>query len=360
MVLSRKRRIVLGVAASGLLFWGACDGCNGGVTAKESFMLAYIDNSPSERIRVRYSDDGVSWTAATLQGGIADAGISAAASADGLGAVRILAHNGGVAELRFRFGVGADVWDPSDVPFGSEPQPRGTPKLAYATTNRWLLTNLSGYTPTVRLYNNTTRSFSDVSPTATQLALGGLNVFSAPAIVTGGTRVLLSYMRFSGLSETAQPQDMKILPGDVDPTSGVPTWSNAYTFSVAETGFGPPRAWPAFAYDHTNFYLGTVRRATSGGNLRLFIYSSADGASWTLHQTFDQLPQVPNARTLRIGIAAKSDGTMLTMFTGGGSVGMYRTTGTGWSQIGSAAAFGSDMPNWYTFALIAAGAPPPP
>lgn len=360
--MSVKNFILKGLMASllgSLLFIGGCD-CNGPVIVnKESFMLAYIDTG--ERIRVRYSNDGLTWQSATLQGGIADANIGTASSDDAVGSVRLMGHNGNVAKLHVRYGIGADVWDNSDIVYDSEPTPRGeAPRIACSATNRWLFTNLggsNGYTPTVRLYNSSSKTFSDVSPTAQNLNMGNLVGWRAPSIITMRTRVLLGYLRFSGIGDVGTLADMQIMQGVTD-ASGVPAWSNASTFNVQEPGFGPPQTIPAFAHDHTNIYLAVVRKSISNNSLRLFIYASPDGSSWQLSETLDQVPQVSNPVGLRIGIAAHSNGTKLVMFTGGGAPKMYRTTGSGWNEVPAGNVFGSNTPNWYRFSLIAAGRPP--
>jgi hypothetical protein len=336
------------------------------VPPKESFMLAYVDST--QRIRVRYSDDGLSWSLGDPQSATADAGIGAAASEDGVGVTRILVHNGNVGRFHFRFGLGPQVWDATDKQPGSAadvptaaPSMRGVPQVAYGSSPGWLVTNLgggSGFVPTVLRYSSSSGTLTDVSPGATELNLGSLNVLQAPAIVSHAGRVVLAHLRHNGIGNSATLADLRILAGNIG-SGGVPTWSAAYTFNPSETGYGPPVSRPALGYNNRQFLLGVLRQATAGGALRLFIHGSNDGLSWLPVRTFDQVPpQPPDA--LSVGLAGKSDGTMVVMFTAPGVAKMYRSTGGGWSEVAGTVVFSLNTPNWYPVALISAGQPPPP
>jgi hypothetical protein len=198
-----------------------------------------------------------------------------------------------------------------------------------------------------------------VSPGAAALNLGGLNVLSAPAIATRGNRIVLAYLRHSGIGNAAVLQDLQILKGS-DVAGGTPTWSPATTFSVTEAGYGPPLTAPALGHDTRQFLLGVVRQAASGTALRLFIYGSPDGTSWSLVRTCDLVPATP-ANGLNVSLAGKSDGTLVVMFTAPGVASLVRyTNSAGWSALSSGAIFGTDLPNWYPTALIRAGEPPTP
>src|SRR3989442_15425749 len=99
-----RRRTRPSVLVLLLVVIALAESCGGRIPAKESFMLAYIDGmTPTQRIRVRYSDDGQSWSLGDPQSATADAGIGAAASEDGVGAIRIIGNTGNLARFPFRF-----------------------------------------------------------------------------------------------------------------------------------------------------------------------------------------------------------------------------------------------------------------
>jgi hypothetical protein len=337
---------------------GACNG----ITPKETFMLAYIDNASPGRIRVRHSDDGTVWSVGDPRSGIADAGIGAAAGEDPVGLMRVLVHNGNIARFHFRFGIGAQDWDYNDHVAGTDPRPRGVPQIAYGASPGWLVTDIggiSGFVPTVHWYSSNNRTFTDVSPSSSDLNLAGLNVHAAPAIMSRGGRVLLAYLRHSGIGNNAVLVDAQLLRGDIG-TGNAITWSPATVFNPPEAGFGPPLTRPALAHDNNNYYLATVRRANSGNALRLFIYSSPDRVTWTTARIFDQVPTVTTPEELNVGLAGKSNGVMVLMFTAPTVAKMYRSPGGNlWNEIPANIVFSGSTPAWFRSALMAAGQPPP-
>jgi hypothetical protein len=334
------------------------------IPPSESFMLVYVDRaSPAERIHVRFSNDrGQTWSLGDPQTATAGDGVGAATSEDNVGLMRVIVHDGNISRFHFRFGLGPAVWDATDQRPTPPPSQRGVPQITYGGSPGWLVTNLgggSGFVPSVLRYSSSTRTFTDVSPSAAQLSLGALNVLAAPAITSRGGRVVVAYLRHNGIGNTATLADLQTLSGTVGPGLTV-TWSNATTFTLSEPGFGPPISRPALGHDNRQFLLGVVRPATtSGGAPRLFIYGSPDGQSWTPVGTFDQLPTQPPDQ-LNVSLAGTSDGTLVVMLTAAGVAKLHRFTGSsGWSEVPAGNVFGSELPNWFLTALVTAGRPPP-
>ncbi len=362
--LGRRHSILVPLLVAVAVSGGSCPK----IPPKESFMLAYIDRSPDAgHIRVRYSEDGLSWTLGDPHTALADRGVGAAASEDATGLQRILVHNGNVARFHFRMGIGPQIWDSSDQQVEPPPRPRGNPQVAYGSGpgwSGWLVTELggqSGYVPIIYRYDATYRSLTDVSPGPESLSLGALYVLEAPSIVSRRGELVLAYLRHDGWGDNASVVDLQVLRGSVG-AQGTVVWNPAFALSVPQPGYGPPVSWPALAYDNKEFLMGVLRRADADGVLHLFIYGSLDGASWSLVRRFDQVPASGDLNGPQVRFAGKSDGTTVVMFTNtiDGVARLYRyRNGFGWSEVAANSVFGGDMPASYPPALIVAGKPAP-
>ena len=139
---TKRKRVIAGLC---MLIWIAialsgCQ-CNGPVIrSQESFMLAFQDRD--ERVWVRWSENGQTWSLATLENAGTDRGVAAAA--DQLGIVRLIAYPHLAVGLSLRFGIGADAWDTSSLILesdeaGNRVRVSSALSVVYARAGRWLI-----------------------------------------------------------------------------------------------------------------------------------------------------------------------------------------------------------------------------
>jgi len=301
-----------------------CNRCNGvTITPHEAIQLTFIDSG--EHIRVRYTDDTISWSSATSLAALADAGVGASASPDVAGTSRVIAHNGSVSRLKLRFGLGPDTWDTNDVTYNNI-LPHRRPTIVDLGGSNYLLAMLGGSQNSqavILKYNHSSRQFSDVTPTG----LANLNnsmlhnspamLYLPPLSVAGRTqgRVVVAWLRHSVMG-TSSPADTQIVAGEVD-SSGNVSWRGAVSYNAMfpDPDYKTPHSEPSLSHDQRVFNLTVIRKfehVQSDGRIvegpeNLYSYASSDGISW-------YAPRMINAQVIAPGgafveIAYKTDCT---------------------------------------------------
>ena len=345
-----NRLVVFALISILCIVAAGCRDCNG-IESKESFMLVYVDTN--EHIRVRYSDDGLSWSLGNLEGATDDAGVGATASLDGVGMTRVIAHTGGVSRLRLRWGVGPANWDASDRDV--DDVQRVAASITYADSNLLLVTGL-GQTNGVSVYSyeSTSRQVVDRTPTG----LSGLvNQYARHIQIFNHDGLLLvGFLRYSGYGSQGSPVGVELIVGTSTHSAPV-NWTQAIQFTNTEPGYSGVVSGPCFSHDTAKVYMGVVRQSTASSTYKLFIYSSTDGITWQLHDSMDQIPFVDE---VQVRIAVQSSKKVVAGFMGGqGTHAVYRKNTDGsWTRIPDGSLFGSDTPSFVPFALISAGRPP--
>lgn len=355
---------------------------------RESFMLAYIDNN--ERIRVRYSNDGVTWNAASLSGAIADAGVGAGASSDNVGLSTILSHGGAIARLHLRFGVGADNWDGTDRRYDAI-SPRRRPTIVNIGNNHYLIAFLQNDEFRIVNYDHSQSTFADITPTPAPAGLQNNGLHNSPAMAYRDGRVVLSWMRHEQPGNPS-PRDVQVLGGDVN-QSGQVTWTNTFTLSLrAMSRWSAHKilAEPSLSSNRNAFSLSIMHAwacpergcfATDecfrGAETEVMLWTSDDGYRWyegtgkaglkRMSPYDPPLPEVQHTQICRevfvegvFEIAHGCENSVAVfMFppTKGGNR-IYRrgwNPETEWQEITAASVFGAQIPEIRQFSLITMG-----
>lgn len=323
-------------------------GPNGGIEIGKVYILAFVESGTS-RIRVRWSTDGQTWSSSN-NFPFAITGLGVCATSSGRGAMSQVWWVDTSNKLQVVWGLGADNWDTSPAGYSTLTQSvLSGPTAAYAGESLFLVAfRTEGDVVAVRALNISTREWLSISIAPAHV--NNSDVLGSPSIAILDGKVVLAWNR-PGTLEIACGELQIATVGD----EKLPTvdWTNIYTFSLTESGFGSPRN-PALTHDGSNFYLGFVRRDQRGGYQGdwLFVHPSNDGVTWKAPIEGLLIPQDP-----LLEISVRSDGSLLAAFIGtSGRRGLHKYAGGTWTEIlstlsSSDAVFGSAA-SLKKFALI--------
>lgn len=348
--------IVFVVGILGMASTRPPDGPDGpdGIEIQKVYILAFAE-AGSNRIQVCWSKDGQTWSSSSnFPSQTTSLGIGATSSAVGL--INLVFWADASNKLQAVWGLGPDGWDNRPAGPSLTQSLLSAPTAAYAGESLYLVAfRAEGDMVAVRALNSSTRKWLSISIAPAHN--NNSNVLGSPAIAILNGKVVLAWRR-SGTMEIARG-DLQIttVGGEKVP---IVNWTNIYTFSLTESGYGYPRSDPALTQDGSNFYLGFVRR-TTGGPLQadwLFVHPSNDGVTWGTPIKKGNVPLYA-----LVNISARSDGSLLAAFIGP-STGpskkraLYKYAGGTWTEIlettsssSPDAVFGS-LPSLKKFALI--------
>jgi hypothetical protein len=295
------------------------------IEIKKVYILGFAENG-SDRIRVRYSEDGQTW----LDGKFPDAATSFGVGGTSTiqGAMNIIFWTDSSNKVECIWGLGTEIWDTRPTGPALDQKAFSSPSAADIGDNLYLVAfRTQEDQVSLRVLNSSSRRWLSIS-LAPANALNS-DVWSRPAITVLNGTILLAWYR-SDFS-------VAIAKGNVVVTSvgsekiPVIDWTNIYQFSTTESGYGAPVSQAALTHDGNNFHLGFARM-TLGGPLQradLFVYSSADGVSWGSSTKKVGIPLVP-----RIDIAARSDGSIVAAVVGPPTHrSLYKYSGGSWTTI---------------------------
>ena len=315
---------------------------------KESYMLAFAEQG-SSRIRVRWSWDGLAWNDGNFPDQFTNVGVGAVS--DRHGVMRMVLWTDADNEIRALWGFGPTVWDSSPDPASPRQIALSAPSASWPPDRKTRLVafRTEGDVVALRVFDVEARKFLDFSLAPVGTDAKNDNVKKRPAIVALGNKVLLAWER-----QTSLQMAVGTISGNII------DWTNKYTFempvNIGDTDYSGILGAPTLTHDHNKYYLG-FRRGTIGGQLAredLFVYSSADGISWTL------LPEIGIPLYALVNIAARSDGTLIAAVVGGDPANpeprVYRFSGGSWTEQNAESIFGY-TPKQQQFALISAGRP---
>lgn len=302
------------------------------------FVLSYVDQSWN--LRVRWSEDGTTWTAADAAGNLS---IDRAPGLGSNGRVLYLGlFQDAVSDAKFMMGLGPATWDssPSTVGDGHRGDLDSGPSLVHAAGNNWLVAFVENGQARFRMFDGSTgtRDFgADVTPVVGVVNTG---LEDKPALANMDGTVLASWLMGSG--------QLQMVKGTIQ--NGVPTWDSPYRFdqNVVENGYSGPVGAHDIATDGERFYAAVVRiRDPLPGEILerqwLFIYTSTNGLNWT------RLSFRESMKPLSLSMAARGTDDVLAILsrpagqfdneTG------YRFDGSTWVLMNPGQIFGTQLMN---------------
>jgi hypothetical protein len=357
----RFRNLVKFVALSAVLIFGMganyctrpCENppCDV-LTATKVYLLAFKE-AASDRIRVRWSEDGQTWSSSSsFPNETTSVGIGSTSSADGLLNLVLWADSSN--KIQAVWGLGTDVWDTRPTGPSLDQDVLSAPMPAYAGENIYLVAfRTTGDIVTVQALNSSTRKW--LSTSLAPAHSNNSNVSGRPDIAILNGKVVLAWHRSDNTVGVARGDLQIATVGGVK--TPIINWTNNNTHQFTESGFGVPVSDLAITHDGSTFYLGFDRK-TLGGPLQaewLFVYPSNDGITWG---TPIKLGQVPLYSVMNI--SARSDGSLLAAFINSSTTKrrLYKYSGGSWTEIMKANSSSSDsvfywVPAWNNFALNA-------
>jgi hypothetical protein len=371
----RRRRTA--VAAMLALTAASCQTCGGGGQLQNhpAFQLTYIDRS--QQVRVRYSDDGLSWTSGGLSAQ-ADAGVGASSSPDVAGVTRVVADGGLTSRLRLWFGLGPANWDSNPVSLPTL-RPSRRPTIVDVGSSRYLIAFLPPNSGAFELwlYDHGARQSTQI-PVSAGYGNDGLHSSPAmaylPADATAGrnyARVALAWGRYQTANST-EPYEIRTLYAAISPQGQVGIGGGFFVIKSDSldsfTYFGPiPHllSEPALAHDHTKFFLASHQRfyGVQPTNRRaeyVRIHTSPDGENWTTRSWVEFSGNPIKDDPGRVEFALQPDcRALLIIIPNNGDPAhaqLYSSSSTS-QVIPPSDIFGSDLPEIRQFSLIATGRP---
>jgi hypothetical protein len=355
---------------------GCAPGTGGGSTLQPhpAFQLTYIDQSG--QVRVRFSDDGLTWASGTLSAQAAN-GVGASSSPDVAGVSRLVADGGLMSQLRLWFGLGPEHWDAAAVAVPTL-RPAGRPTIVDIGGSRYLIAFLPPNAESFELwlYDHNTRL---ATPVAVSAGVGNDQLHASPAMAylpanpalgRNVDRVALAWGRYKYPNST-EPFEIRTLYAAISPQGAVTSGGFFVIKSDSLDGttyFGPvPHlvSEPALAHDHTKFFLVSHQlftgvQPTTRPAEYVRIHTSPDGQNWTTRSWIDftgtrvqndpsrvEFALQPDCRAVLVIVPTTADPSHAQL---------HLPTGTD-QTIPPTDIFGADLPAASQFALIATGQP---
>jgi hypothetical protein len=273
-------------------------------TFPKRFVLAYRE-SETERIVVRYSDDGVSWNSGAFPSAEHDN-----ENSDGIGLMA--ADNGGLHyvmydganSIHFVYGLGPAIWDKSDVSVSltplSEPSGVHIQDELYAVVFKKSSDELF-----IGIWNSTSKDF-EPGNFAPYHALNS-DLHDRPVITKMGSTYIVAWIQ--------SDNSLIFTKGTFEGTSL--NFNDPYEMDlVADTEYSSG-AWsePDICSDGDKFYVTFIRKSLSGDPFHTYdavIWESTDGQAWTNQRILDIYVKEDDY----INIASGTNGKLLLVHIG--------------------------------------------
>ena len=340
-----------------------------------AFQLTFIDGN--DQVRVRYSDDGVTWASGALSAQ-AVGGVGASSSPDVAGVSRLVADGGVTSRLRLWFGLGPETWDATPVTLPTL-RPSRRPTIVDIGGSRYLIAFLPSNAESFELwlYDHNSRQ---ATPVPVSAGVGNDLLHASPAMAylpadpaagRNWGRVALAWGRYQTPNST-EPFEVRTLFAALDPAGPVTTGGGFFVIRSdsldSSTYFGPiPHllSEPALAHDHTAFFLASHQRflgvqPTNRPAEYVRIHTSPDGETWTTRTWIDFTGTRVQDDPGRVEFALQPDcrAVLVIVPTTGDPAHAQLHLPSGANQtISPADMFGPDLPGLHQFALIATGRP---
>ena len=354
---------------------GCAANTGGTLQPHPAFQLTYIDRN--QQVRVRYSDDGVTWASGALTAQ-ADAGVGASSSPDVAGVTRLVADGGLTSGLRLWFGLGPEHWDAAPVSLPTL-RPGRRPTIVDIGGSRYLIAFVppNGQSFELWLYDHGSRQTTQVPVSA---GVGNDLLHASPAMAylpadpaagRNWGRVALAWGRYQNPTST-EPFEIRTLFAALDPQGPVATGGGFFVIKSdsldSNTYFGPiPHmlSEPALAHDHTRFFLASHQRflgvqPTTRPAEYVRIHTSPDGEAWTTRTWIDFTGTRVQDDPARVEFALQPDCRAVLVIipnTGDPAHAQLHLPGGTDQTIPPADIFGADLPEVRQFTLIATGQP---
>ncbi len=309
---------------------GTNDNDNGGI--KKPFTLAFVDQN--WKLRIRWSDDGLNWTAAT--GGNPSIDRAPGIAANDAGVLYLALFQDSVSDAKYMMGVGPGTWDstPSTVGNGHRGKLDSGTSIVHVSEQNWLVAFQNGNQARVFEFNSspTVRDFgNDVTPVT---GVTNNNLADRPAIVNRNGFLLASWLMDN--------KQLQMVTGNI--VSGAPVWNSGYIFDTPEAGFLAPEHAHDLATDGQKLYLAIVReRVPEAGQILkrffMFIYTSTDGLHWT------KLTSREVKISTALSIACRATNDIVAILTASAYNKAMRFDGSSWTFLNENAVFGSPLNN---------------
>lgn len=311
---------------------------------KEPFTLAYVDTS--WRLRIRWSDDGTNWSAASGGNPSIDRAPGIASNA---GILYLAIFQDSVSDAKGLMGLSPETWDntPFTVGDGHRGELDSGTSIVHVEGQNWLVAYVHQNRANIVKFDDSlsVRDFgAEVTPVP---AVVNNNLVDRPALVNRNGRLIVSWL---------MQNQLQMVTGDIQ--AGDPVWQPGYMFNanVTEQGFGPPIGAHDLAHDGQNFYAAVVRQRDPLpdeviSHYFLFIYTSNNGLNWT-KLTFRE---TMNPQSMSIAARGPNDIIAILSRSMLTPTNAYRFNGTSWSVLDVNAIFGSNAMNaGHDFTLFAA------
>ncbi len=339
-----------------------------------AFQLTYIDQN--HNVRVRYSDDGVTWASGPLAAQ-AGGGVGASSSPDVAGVSRLVADGGFGSRLRLWFGLGPDNWDATPVALPNL-RPARRPTIVDIGGSRYLIAFLPPNAESFELwlYDHGTRQATPVTVSVaganTQLHYSPAMAYlpADPAAGRNWGRVAIAWGRYQNAAST-EPFEIRTLYAALNPQGPVVTGGGFFVIKTdslnTPTYFGGYEhllSEPALAHDHTRFFLLSHQRIlgvqpTNRQPEYVRVHTSPDGQTWTTRSWIEFTGTRIQDDPGRVEFALMPDCRAVLVIVPDGAPAhaqLHLPSGTD-QTIPPSDIFGSELPEGSQFALIATGRP---
>lgn len=254
----------------------ACNGGGGGggITPAERYQVAFLDTDGVGKVKVRWSDDGITWQSGDVPNNeTGSAGPGMAATPDGVGASTVLLYNNILGKLRLKFGVGPNFATESvdlDQNSGSEQSIVSVGDNVFFIGGASVINTAA---PKIMRYDHSTHQIIDVTP-----AGGDEGMTRVPALVYVPAlgRLIAAWHDNGGF---------KVASGTLNAQKQV-FWTSPISIPDPPPEYEEFLPVPALATDGHRIQLGVLRQVrpqfpSPNGQFLLFRFASEDGVNWS-------------------------------------------------------------------------------
>ncbi len=325
------------------------------ITSKKIYILAFEEKG-THRIRMRWSENGVSWRDCDNFPGVAT-GRGVGMIFDDVGWRNLVFWADALSRLQMAWGFWIDDWETRHAGPLLNQVVLSTPSPAYAGDDIYLIAfRTYGDIVSMRALNIKEKKWLDTNFAPTFTMPSNVCVGSPVIDVLNGKVVMAWLFPNVSVGVVIASGDLQVVTkGGVK----VPeiNWTNVASQQFAESGFGRPRSDLDLTNDGSTFYLGFARRTIGGPLIAewLFIYPSIDGIAWGA-----PIKKGGISPYSEIDIAARTGGNLLAACIGSGSEKreLHLYNNGSWTQIMKVTSSAPDnvfgwIPEYTNFTLIA-------